>query len=216
MSYLDYKKRIEFGDDEYSEISKYCEELGINWSASAWDLDSLIFLDKYDLPFHKIASALSTNLDFVREVARRKILTYASVGMCTFQDIDQLVEIFSEEGCELVLMHTISNYPAKESDLNLRMIETLSNRYGLQIGYSGHESSVTPSIVAGVLGAVAIERHITLDRAMWGTDHAASLERPGLVQLVNALRKIPLVSGDGIKKEVPGELEMASKMRYWV
>jgi N-acetylneuraminate synthase len=216
MSYLDYKKRIEFGDDEYSEISEYCKELGIKWSASAWDLDSLIFLDKYDLPFHKIASALSTNLDFVREVARRKILTYASVGMCTFQDIDQLVKIFSEEGCELVLMHTISNYPARESDLNLRMIETLSNRYGLQIGYSGHESSVTPSIVAGVLGAVAIERHITLDRAMWGTDHAASLERPGLVQLVNALRKIPLVSGDGIKKEVPGELEMASKMRYWV
>lgn len=216
MTYLDYKKRIEFGAEEYKEIDQYCAKLGISWSASAWDVDSLVFLDEFNLPFHKIASALTTNLHFVREVARRGKLTYASVGMCSYEDIDNLVEIFSEESCELILMHTVSNYPAKESDLNLRMIETLGKKYGLRVGYSGHESSVTPSIVAGVIGAVAIERHITLDRAMWGTDHAASLERPGLFQLVNALRKIQIVSGDGIKKDVPGESEMALKMRYWV
>lgn len=216
MTYLEYKKRIEFGHQEYSEIDKHCKNVGISWSASAWDLDSLLFLDEFDLPFHKIASALSTNLEFVREVAHRRKRTYASVGMCSYEDIDNLVEIFAEAQCELILLHTISNYPAAESELNLRMIETLSKRYGVRVGYSGHEPSVTPSIVAGVMGAVAIERHITLDRTMWGTDHAASLEKPGLSQLVNALRKIPIVSGDGVKKEVPGESQMASKMRYWL
>lgn len=215
ITYLDYKKRIEFGMEEYNAISQYCNKLGILWSASAWDLDSLFFLDNYDLPFNKVASALSTNLKFIREVARRQKLTYVSVGMCTYEDIDNVVNIFSDEQCELVLMHTVSNYPAKESDLNLKMIETLRKRYGVPVGYSGHESSVTPSIVAGVLGAVAIERHITLNRAMWGTDHAASLEKPGISNLVNALQKIRVVSGDGIKKEVPGEYEMALKMRYW-
>lgn len=216
MTYLEYKKKIEFGEEQYEEIDQYCKKIGISWSASAWDLDSLLFLDKFNVPFHKIASALSTNLEFVTEVALRKKLTYASVGMCSYEDIDRLVEIFAKEQCELVLMHTISNYPAAESDLNLRMIDTLSKRYGVKVGYSGHEPSVTPSIVAGVLGAVVIERHITLDRTMWGTDHAASLEKPGLSQLVNALRKIPVVSGDGMKKVVPGESQMASKMRYWL
>jgi sialic acid synthase SpsE len=215
MTYLKYKQRTEFGLREYSEISKYCREVGIAWSASAWDIPSLEFLDQFNLPFHKIASALSTNIEFVEEVAKRKVLTYASVGMCTFGDIDKLVNIFAESNCPLILLHTISTYPAKEEDLNLQMIQTLKERYNLPVGYSGHESSVSPSIFAGVLGAVAIERHITLDRAMWGTDHAASLEPAGLNQLVKSLRKIPTVLGDGIKKDIPDEIVIAKKLRYW-
>lgn len=215
MSYFDYKKKIEFGEFEYSEIDRYSKELGITWSASAWDIQSLEFLDKFDLKFNKVASALTTNLEFLERVADRGKLTYVSVGMCTYEDIDSAVEIFKAKNCPIVLMHTISNYPADESQLNLRMIETLKERYKIPVGYSGHESSVTPSIVAATLGAVAIERHITLDRAMWGTDHAASLEFTGLNNLVGSIRKIEIVLGDGVKRIVPGEADMAKKMRYW-
>lgn len=216
ITYLDYKKRIEFGQEEYREIADYCKVKGIDWSASAWDIGSLEFLDQFDLPFHKVASALATHLEFIEEVARRGKLTYASVGMCTYDDIDRMVQIFVKHNCPFVLLHTVSTYPAQESDLNLRMINTLSSRYGVGVGYSGHEPSVSPSIVAGVLGAVAIERHITLDRSMWGTDHSASLEEAGLSQLVSTLRKIPVVLGDGVKKSIPAEEAIASKMRYWV
>ena len=215
MSYFDYKKKIEFGEFEYREIDRYSKELGITWSASAWDIQSLEFLDKFDLEFNKVASALTTNLEFLERVADRGKLTYVSVGMCTYEDIDSAVEIFKAKKCPIVLMHTISNYPADESQLNLRMIETLKERYKIPVGYSGHESSVTPSIVAATLGAVAIERHITLDRAMWGTDHAASLEFTGLNNLVGSIRKIEIVLGDGVKRIVPGEADMAKKMRYW-
>lgn len=216
ITYLDYKKRIEFGQKEYREIDMYCKEKNIDWSASAWDIGSLEFLDQFDLPFHKVASALATHLEFVDQVAKRGKLTYASVGMCSYEDIDRLVQIFEKHKCPFVLLHTVSTYPALESDLNLRMISTLSERYGVGIGYSGHEPSVSPSIVAGVLGAVAIERHITLDRSMWGTDHSASLEESGLSQLVSTLRKIPVVLGDGVKKSIPAEEAMATKMRYWI
>lgn len=215
LSYFDYKKKIEFGENEYNEINKYCKDLEITWSASAWDVQSLEFLDSFDLEFNKVASALTTNTEFLEHVADRGKLTYLSVGMCTYENIDAAVAIFKSKNCPLVLMHTISNYPAEERHLNLKMIETLKERYKLPVGYSGHESSVTPSIVAATLGAVAIERHITLDRAMWGTDHAASLEITGLTNLVGAIRKIEIVLGDGVKKTVPGELEMAKKMRYW-
>ena len=216
MTYLDYKKKIEFGEHEYDQIDNFCKKLGILWSASAWDLDSLNFLNKYDLPFNKIASAMSTNLDFVSAVANQGKLTYASVGMCNWQEIDQLVEVFKKSNSELILMHTVSNYPAENQDLNLKMIETLSKRYGCPVGYSGHEASISPSIVAAALGAVAIERHITISRSMWGTDHSASLEYAGISQLVGAIRKVPIVLGDGVKRVVPGEAEIAEKMRYWV
>jgi N-acetylneuraminate synthase len=216
MTYLDYKKRIEFGANEYKLIAEHSRSRGIAWSASAWDIGSLEFLDDFDLPFNKIASALSTHIEFVQAVAKRGKLTYASVGMCSYEDIDKLVSIFQENHCQLVLMHTVSTYPASEVDLNLRMINTLGQRYGVPVGYSGHEPSVSPSIVAGVLGAVAIERHITLDRSMWGTDHSASLEEAGLTQLVTTLRKIPIVVGDGIKRNIPAEDAIASKMRYWI
>ncbi len=216
MTYLDYKKKIEFGEREYDQIDIYCKELGILWSASAWDIDSLNFLNKYNLPFNKIASAMSTNLEFVSAVASQGKLAYASVGMCSWEDIDQLVKIFKDSNSELILMHTVSNYPAKNQDLNLKMIETLSKRYGVPVGYSGHEASISPSIVAAALGAVAIERHITINRSMWGTDHSASLEYAGINQLVGAIRKVPVVLGDGVKAVIPGEAEIAEKMRYWV
>ena len=216
ITYLEYKERIEFDYEEYSKIASYANEKGISWSASAWDIPSLEFLDQFKLPFHKVASALATHTKFLEEVASRQIQTYASVGMCNFEDIDSLVNIFKKFKCPLILMHTVSTYPALDSDLNLRMINTLKERYGLEVGYSGHETSVSPSIVAASLGAVAIERHITLDRAMWGTDHAASLEGSGLNQLVGAVRKVPIVIGDGVKKEIPAEKEIASKMRYWM
>ena len=215
LTYFDYKKKIEFGEEEYDEINRYSSLLEIDWSASAWDVPSLEFLDRYNLSFNKVASALTTNLEFLEQVAVRRKLTYVSVGMCNYVQIDAALEIFKSKNCPIVLMHTISNYPADERHLNLRMIETLKERYKVPIGYSGHESTVTPSIVAATLGAVAIERHITLDRAMWGTDHAASLEFAGLNNLVGAVRKIDLVLGDGIKKVVPGESDMAKKMRYW-
>jgi N-acetylneuraminate synthase len=217
MTYLEYKKRIEFEKAEYDEIRKYCEDIQIDWSASAWDIESLRFLDQYQLPFHKVASALATNKPFLHEVALRKIPTVASVGMCEWNEIDDLVAIFESNNCKLTLLHTVSTYPADEKDLNLRMIQTLSQRYNgkISIGYSGHETSVTPSIIASALGAMVIERHITLDRAMWGTDHAASLEPAGLRMLVGALRKTHVVLGDGIKKEIPGEKEISKKLRYW-
>jgi N-acetylneuraminate synthase len=171
ITYLDYKKKIEFNENEYDLIENYCKQKGIAWSASAWDIESLRFLDKYNLPFNKVASALATHLEFLNEVAERRILTYVSVGMCEYEDIDAIVKIFKSYSCPLVLMHTISTYPAQDKDLNLKMIQTISSKYNLPVGYSGHESSVSPSVVAASLGAVAIERHITLDRSMWGTDH---------------------------------------------
>lgn len=215
MTYLDYKKKIEFGETEFNIIADYCEQKNIAWSASAWDIESLKFLDKYDLTFNKVASALATHKEFLKEVAKRKILTYVSVGMCEYGDIDAVVSIFHDHNCPLVLMHTISTYPANDKDLNLKMIQTLAEKYGLPVGYSGHESSVSPSIVAATLGAVAIERHITLDRAMWGTDHSASLEANGLNQLVGSIRKISVVLGDGVKKKIEAETEVARKLRYW-
>ena len=215
ITYLDYKKKIEFNENEYDLIESYCKQKNIAWSASAWDIESLRFLDKYNLPFNKVASALATHIEFLKEVAKRRILTYVSVGMCGYEDIDAIVEIFRSYSCPLVLMHTVSTYPAQDKDLNLKMIQTISNKYNLPVGYSGHESSVSPSVVAASLGAVAIERHITLDRSMWGTDHSASLESSGLNQLVGAIRKVPIVLGDGVKKIIEGELEAAKKMRYW-
>lgn len=215
MTYFAYKQKIEFGREEYNEIDRYCSQLGIDWSASAWDLNSLDFLNEYNLKFNKVPSALTTNVEFVKAVASQKKLTYLSVGMCTYDDIDLAVSIFAKANCPLVLLHTISTYPADEADLNLRMIETLTKRYNLPVGYSGHETSVAPSIVAASLGAVAIERHITLDRSMWGTDQAASLEPAGLNYLLGTLRKIDLVLGDGIKKSVTGERDVARKLRYW-
>jgi N-acetylneuraminate synthase len=209
------KEGLEFGGAEFDTIDAYCRNLGIDWLASAWDIPSQQFLRKYDLKYNKVASAMVTNLPFIEEVAGERRATFLSTGMCTFEDVDQAVAVFKKANCPIMLMHTVSTYPTPEKHLNLQTINTLRERYGLPVGYSGHESSVSPSIMAAMLGAMAIERHITLDRAMYGSDQAASLELPGLLNLISAIRKIPECVGDGVKRMAPGEEDVAKKLRYW-
>lgn len=209
------KEGIEFGKGDYDAIDGHCRQLGIEWFASAWDIPSQHFLRQYSCKFNKIASAMTTHTAFLEEVASERKPTFLSTGMCTLEDIDEAVAIFKKAQCPVIVMHSVSTYPAAEKDLNLRAITTLRDRYGLPVGYSGHESSVSPSIMAAMLGAVAIERHITLDRAMYGSDQAASLELPGLLSLTSAVRKIPQCMGDGVKKVLAAEQSVAKKLRYW-
>ena len=171
---------------------------------------------KFDFPFNKIASAMSTNRPFVELVASEQRPTFASTGMTTLDEIDWLVNTFKKHNCELMLMHTVSTYPSLEENLNLKCIDTLRSRYNLPVGYSGHEVSVSPSIVAAALGAAAIERHITIDRAMYGSDQAASLQPAGLRQLCQTIRKIPLVLGSPVKTIQNEEIPIAQKLRYWL
>ena len=216
MTYLEYRKRIEFSQVDYEEIDGFCREIGIPWSASAWDIDSLKFLDQFNLPWHKIASAMNSNFEFLSEVASRGIFTLVSTGMSDFQHIDAVVEVFIKANCPFMLMHTTSTYPADDSILNVGAVETLKRRYGVPVGYSGHESSVLPSQVAAALGARVIERHITLDRAMWGSDQSASLSESGIHELRTSLDRLPKILGDGVKKIEPGESEAAKRLRWWL
>lgn len=209
------KEGLEFGEAEYDQIDAYCRDLGIDWFASAWDVESQHFLTKYKLKYNKIASALITNRPVVEAVAAEKKLTFLSTGMSTIQEVDAAVEIFRQNDCPFVLMHTVSTYPTTESELNLITMATLRQRYGAAVGYSGHEASVEPSVLAALLGAVAVERHITLDRAMYGSDQSASLEPSELTALVERMRAIPGLIGDGEKRVTPGEQAVAQKLRYW-
>ena len=215
ITYLEYKKKIEFGYKEFSEIDEFCKDLKIQWSASAWDLESQDFISKFHLSFNKIASAMNTNFVFVEKVACEGKLTFLSTGMSTLADIAKCVDIFKKRKCPVVLLHTVSTYPAVDADLNLAVISSLRNEFGIPVGYSGHESSVTPSIIAGALGAVAIERHVTLDRTMWGTDQAASLEANGLKQLSSALARLSVIIGNPEKKFIESEKKAAKNLRYW-
>ena len=209
------KEGLELGQTEYDAIDEYCKQVGIEWFASAWDIPSIQFLRKYNCPYNKIASAMVTHVPFVTELASEGKPTFLSTGMCNFEDIDKAVEILREKECPIILMHTVSTYPAAEKDLNLSVMHTLRERYGLPVGYSGHEPSVSPSLMAATMGAVAIERHITLDRAMYGSDQAASLELPGLVSLLGSLRKIAKCVGSNVKQISPAEEGIAKKLRYW-
>ena len=210
------KLGLEFGEAEYDVIDNYCRHVGIDWFASAWDVPSQLFLRKYDLKYNKIASAMTTYSPLLEEVASEQRPTFISTGMCELSDIDHVVRIFRGMDCPFVLMHTNSTYPSPEEDLNLAVMATLRERYDCPVGYSGHESSVSPTVVAAALGAVAVERHITLDRAMYGSDQAASLERQGVVSLVEQLRKIPVVIGANGKRITDGEAVVAKKLRYWL
>tara|TARA_B100000945_G_C20338242_1_gene576022 strand:+ start:132 stop:992 length:861 start_codon:yes stop_codon:yes gene_type:complete len=211
----DQKNGLEFGASEYDEIDLYCKKLEIDWFASAWDIESQTFLSKYNLKYNKIASAMATNLEFVEAVALENKPTFISTGMCTMEEIEKVVNIFNEKKCPFILMHTNSEYPSKEENLNLKMIQTLKEEFHVNVGYSGHESSVSPSVYAVALGAVAIERHITLDRAMYGSDQSASLEPVGFSRLVSMIRKLNLIYGDGIKKITDEEIKISEKLRYW-
>ncbi|MFM7962399.1 MAG: N-acetylneuraminate synthase family protein, partial [Actinomycetota bacterium] len=186
------KQGLEFGLDQYREIDAYCREHKIPWFASAWDLKSQQFLREFDCPFNKVASAMLVYEDLLRMIAEERKKTFVSTGMSTLTQVDRAVEIFQDAKCPFELMHTVSTYPMKDEDANLRVIETLRNRYGCDVGYSGHESGTSISIAAVAIGATSIERHITLGRTMYGSDQAASLEPVGLRHLVGAIRKVEL------------------------
>ncbi len=213
--FIDQKKGLEFDEKDFDAIDKYCKEKNILWFASAWDENSLNFLDKYKLKYNKIASAMITNTDFLIKVAEKKKYTFISTGMSEYQNIDAAVEIFQNIGCQFELMHSVSTYPCPEEILNLNIIKNLRDKYKCNVGYSGHESSVTPSIVASTLGISSLERHITLDRSMYGSDQAASLEKAGLRNLVESIKKIPIIIGSEDKKIFAEELPVARKLRYW-
>ncbi len=212
----DQKEGLEFGQAEYDQIDAYCRGLGIPWFASAWDVESQLFLRRYDLPYNKIASAMLTHGDLLEAVAEEGKPTFVSTGMSTMEEIEHAVEVFRSHDCPFVLMHTVSDYPAPEETLNLRRIHVLRERFGVPVGYSGHEVSPLPSVIAATLGAVAIERHVTLDRAMYGSDQAASLERRGVEVLVGGLRTLRDVLGDGGERITDAEAANARKLRYWV
>ncbi len=209
------KEGLEFGAAEYDEIDRFCRELGMAWFASAWDVSSLEFLRRYRLGYNKVASAMLTHRAFVEAVAAEQKLTFASTGMCTLEQVDAAMAVFSRHACPVVLMHTVSTYPTPQAELNLAAIETLRQRYGVPVGYSGHETAVEPSVVAAMLGAVAVERHITLDRTMYGSDQSASLEPHELADLIARLRALPAMFGDGEKRVSAGEAAVAAKLRYW-
>jgi N-acetylneuraminate synthase len=216
ISYLDYKKKIEFSKEDYVKIDNFCKEINIEWFASAWDFDSLNFIEHFNIKKHKIASALITNIDFLKQVALLKKYTFISTGMCELRDIDNAVNIFEKANCKFELMHSVSTYPAEEKDLNLSLINFYKKRYNCNVGYSGHESTISPSIIAAALGASSIERHITLNRSLFGTDQSASVEERGLKELVTVIRKIPIVVGVQQKKMLEAEKLIAKKMRYWI
>lgn len=209
------KEGLEFGEAQYDEIDSYCRKVGMEWFASAWDVDSQRFLRKYNCCYNKIASAMLTHGELLKEVAGEGKMTFVSTGMSSYAEIDVAVELFLSRRCPFILMHTVSEYPADDAVLNLGVILELRRRYNCPVGYSGHETSVSPSVVAAVMGAVAIERHITLDRAMYGSDQAASLEKTGLSLLVGQVRKIGDVIGDGVKRISTVESENARKLKYW-
>ena len=213
MTYLDYKYRVEFGKEEYDEIDAYCKARGIEWSASPWDIDSLNFLMQYDIPFLKIPSAMLTNEKLMRETARTGKKIIFSTGMSTMEEIDDAVRWMKDEGTEFSLLHCNSTYPAPLEELNLSCIGTLKARYGCEVGYSGHEFRLGTSVAAIYLGASIIERHITLDRTMWGSDHLSSVEPQGLIKLVKGGRELELAYGDGIKRVTEGEKPIRKKLR---
>ena len=215
MSYLDYKKKIEFSLADYKKIELYCKKKKISWFASSWDLNSQKLMKKFKCKYNKVASAMITNLNLLNLISKEKKITLISTGMCNYDDIRKAVKIFKKNKCPFVLMHCVSTYPCPEEELNLNMIIKLRKDFNCEVGYSGHENSVSPSILAYILGASYIERHITLDRAMWGTDHAASLSEEGIKNLTDVIIKIPKIIGKPKKFFSNVEKSMAKKMRYW-
>tara|TARA_Y100000034_G_C6869001_1_gene396435 strand:+ start:64 stop:888 length:825 start_codon:yes stop_codon:yes gene_type:complete len=211
MTYLDYKHRIEFGKAEYDEIDRYCKQNGIEWSASPWDLDSLDFLMQYDIPYIKIPSALLTNNELLGASAKTGKKIILSTGMSSMEEVERAVDIIKD--CDYSLLHCNSTYPAPIDDLNLNCIKTLKEKFGCEVGYSGHEYGLSTSISSVCLGATIIERHITLDRSMWGTDQLCSVEPQGLIKLVKGIRELERALGDGNKVVTEKEKLIREKLR---
>jgi len=211
MTYLEYKKRMEFDEDQYREIDEYCKEKGIIWFASPWDIPSVDFLEKFNPPCYKVASALLTDKELLLKIKSTGKPIILSTGMSTLKQVEDAVKILGED---IIILHCNSSYPAKDEELNLKFIPSLIEKYKNSfIGYSGHESGVTPSVIAVAYGACVVERHITLNRTMWGTDQAASLESRGMELLVREIRRLPVISGDGIKKVYDSEVFIMKKLR---
>tara|TARA_Y100000031_G_scaffold129713_1_gene148931 strand:+ start:68 stop:922 length:855 start_codon:yes stop_codon:yes gene_type:complete len=209
----DQKEGLEFGFDEFKEIDRYCKEIGIEWFASAWDMESLLFLRQFDLKYNKIASAMIVYRDFLKEVASEGKHTFISTGMTELKHIDRAVELFKEAGCPFELMHCVSTYPMADENANLNCITTLKERYGCNVGYSGHEVGLAVSYAATALGITSLERHITLSRALYGSDQAASVEPAGFRMLVGAVRKIEKAMGVGQIRVNKEERSIAEKLR---
>ena len=207
----DLKYGLEFGFDEYREIDAYCRETGIPWFASCWDETSVDFIRQFDVPCYKIASASLTDDNLLCYTRRESRPILLSTGMSTLAQIDHAVDVLGEK--DLIILHSCSTYPAYYEELNLRVIQTLQQRYGVPIGYSGHETGIPSSVAAVVLGASVIERHITLDRSMWGSDQAASLEPNGITRLIRDIRLVETSMGDGIKRVNERELPIMNKLR---
>lgn len=211
MTYIDYRHKVEFNKEQYQELSAYAFQLGLQWFASPWDIPAIDFLEELDVVAHKVASASVTDLEFLRHLASTGKPIILSTGMSTIEQIDAAVECFDRE--KLIILHATSTYPLPPEEANLRCIPMLQERYKVPVGYSGHETGLQISLAAVALGAVVVERHITLDRAMWGSDQAASLEPKGLQSLVRDIRIIESAMGDGVKRIFPGELAPMSRLR---
>ncbi|MFD8979539.1 N-acetylneuraminate synthase family protein [Streptomyces sp. NPDC059564] len=212
MTYIDYRHRVEFGEDEYRAIDEHCAKRGIAWFASPWDTEAVAFLEKFDVPAHKVASASLTDDELLLALRATGKTVILSTGMSTPQQIRHAVEVLGSEN--IVLLHATSTYPAKAEELNLRVINSLEAAYpNVPVGYSGHETGLQTTVAAVAMGACAVERHITLDRATWGSDQAASVEPGGLARLVRDIRTIETALGDGVKRVYDSELAPMKKLR---
>lgn len=215
IKYIDYKKKLEFERIEFNAIDDYCKSKNIEWFASAWDIDSLKFLRKYNLKNNKVASPMLTNALLTKEIASEKKKTFISTGMSTLNDVDRIVKIFNDYDCPYVLMHSVGIYPCPNNNLNLKMIKILKKRYDSEIGYSCHSTGILPSVIAVLLGATVIEKHITLNRASFGTDQAASLEKRGLELVVRNIRGLESMLGEGKKELLKEEKKKLLSLKYW-
>lgn len=211
ITYLDYRRKVEFGFDEYQEIDRYCREKGILWYASCWDEDSVDFIEQFPTPVYKIASACLTDHALLQKTRRTGKPIILSTGMSTHEEILQAIDVLGKE--DLLLAHSTSTYPCPPAELNLRMIQSLQAEFDVPVGYSGHEVGLQTTYAAVVLGACFIERHITLDRAMWGSDQAASVEPQGVMRLVRDIRIIEMSMGDGVKKVYESEMMARQRLR---
>lgn len=208
------KTGLEFGEKEYSDIDEYCKKRNIFWFASAWDVNSQKFLRKFDLKYNKVASAMLGNFPLLKEIAKEKRYTFISTGMSTLDEISKVIQLFKDYKCPFELMHCNSSYPMKDSEANLECIKTLREKFNCKVGYSGHENSlISVSIIAAALGATSIERHITLDRTMYGSDQAASIEARNLKNLGDTIRNVHLILGNGIKTMTEEEKKVREKLR---
>jgi len=210
------KAGLEFGAEEYGEIDAFCRSLGIEWFASAWDVQAQEFLRHYNLRHNKVASAVLTNMPLVEMIAEERRLTFISTGMSTLEEIDVAVEVFRREGCPFELMHCVTVYAMKNEIANLRVIDTLRERYHCNVGYSGHETGRIVTVAAAAMGATSLERHITLNRAMYGSDQAASLEIQELHRLMDDIRTVVTSFGDGVKRVLSEEMPVREKLRQSV